>query len=367
MALANSVKRRMRRSRYHLLMPEPVKGKRPARQSWVDVLIAWIERLPGPAWVFYLVVSLLFAATNVGLRWLDGSIPFGVFDPGSIAWGLLTIYGLAFVHFLNGAARRSLEAFRPALGVLEPQYDDLRRRLTSTSPVTAFILLFVGIAFQAIGSSTSPTGWGITSHNSVATNVFSYIQEDILGIFLGVFFFRAIGQLRLIIRIHRESTNINLYESEPHNAFSRFTFPTSVAVTVPYAIAEIVTGTTAGISIFEIGLLVSAFLISTALFVLPLNGMHRRLVQEKAHQVTESDLRFEVLARELHEQVDGHQFEQLDAVNKAMMSLTIESEKLKKISTWPWRPDTLRGFLSSIALPIVLWIITTLLSRYVVP
>jgi hypothetical protein len=126
------------------------------------------------------------------------------------------------------------------------------------------------------------------------------------------------------------------------------------------------TGTAAGISIFEVGLLLSAFLISTALFVLPLNGMHRRLVREKAHQVTESDLRFEALARELHEQVDGRRFEQMDAINKAMASLTIETDKLKKISTWPWRPDTLRGFLSSIALPIVLWIITTLLSRFVV-
>jgi hypothetical protein len=303
------------------------------------------------------------------LRWLDGTERIGTFHGDTIVWGLLTVYGLAFVHLLNGTARRSLAAFRPALGALESDYPELERKLTTMSPLVAALVVVVGLAIQVIGSSTSPSGWGITTQTSLLTNVFTYFQESILGIFLAVFFIRAVGQLRLIGRIHREATNIKLYESEPHNSFSRFTLATSVAITVPYAIADIVTAASSsyGVSLFELVLLGSAILISAAIFVLPLNGMHRLLVRLKYRAMVESDLRFEKATLTLHRQLDAENFDNIDALNKALSSLTIESDKLKRVSTWPWRAETLRGFLTSIALPILLWLITTLLGRFVVP
>ncbi len=47
-----------------------------------------------------------------------------------------------------------------------------------------------------------------------------------------------------------------------------------------------------------------------------------------------------------------------------MTSLLLERETLKKISTWPWEAETMRGFLSSVGLPILLWFITTYLGRF---
>jgi hypothetical protein len=354
-------------------MPQPDSGTavdavaKTSRRSWVDLLIAAIERLPGPAWVFYLGVSIAFAVASVGLRWLDGTEKPGVLHPDTIVWALLTIYGLAFVHLLQGTARRALAAFRPALGALDSQYTELERRLTTMSPVVAAVVVFAGIAIQIVGSSTSPSGWGITAHSSLLTNVFTYVQEGLLGIFLVVFLIRAVGQFRLIARIHRDATNINLYESEPHNAFSRLTFATSVSITVPYAIADIITASSSpyGVSPFELLLLLSAIFISVAIFILPLNGMHRHLVRLKNRAIVDSDLRFESAASALHSSVDAGRYDQIDSINKALLSLVIENDKLKKVSTWPWRAETLRGFLSSIALPIVLWLITTLLGRFV--
>jgi hypothetical protein len=355
----------MTQSRYHLHMPEALPAKRPARRSWVDILIAWIERLPGPAWVFYLAVSAFFAAGDVGLRWLDGSQKVGTIDPVVFVFAVLSIYGLAAVHFLTGAARRSLAAFRPALGALDSEYDALERRLTTMSPLSAIIAVVIAIVIQAVGASTSATGWGITAKTSFATNIFTVFQEVVFGTFIVVFLVRGIRQLRLIVWLHREATKINLYDVEPHIAFSRFTFPASVSVTVPYALAEVLAGFAAGISPFEIVLLVSTIAISFAIFILPLNGMHRRLVLEKRHAIRDSDRRFELAATKLHEQLDVDALDQMDALNKALSSLVIESERLKRISTWPWRADTLRGFLTSIALPIVLWLITTLLGRFI--
>ncbi|RJP48499.1 MAG: hypothetical protein C4583_14125 [Anaerolineaceae bacterium] len=60
--------------------------------SFVDRLMAWIERLPGPAWAFYVLATLLFVALGHGLRWLDGSLQPGTFDPLKFANDSLTFY-----------------------------------------------------------------------------------------------------------------------------------------------------------------------------------------------------------------------------------------------------------------------------------
>jgi hypothetical protein len=134
-----------------------------------------------------------------------------------------------------------------------------------------------------------------------------------------------------------------------------------------YAFVAVISGWSfAKTSGFEIAALAAVVLTSAALFVLPLNGMHRRLVREKSRLVTASNLRFEMAAADLHSLMGQRKFETVDALSKIMTSLVVERDTLKKLSTWPWEPDTLRGFISSIGLPIVLWLITTALSRLIV-
>lgn len=62
--------------------------------------------------------------------------------------------------------------------------------------------------------------------------------------------------------------------------------------------------------------------------------------------------------------MDHDRFEGMDDLNRALASLVIEREALAKISTWPWRPETLRGLLTLVALPILLWFVTALLGRF---
>jgi len=53
----------------------------------------------------------------------------------------------------------------------------------------------------------------------------------------------------------------------------------------------------------------------------------------------------------------------MDDLNKALASLVIERDALARISTWPWRPETLRSFLTSVALPVLIWVVTAFLGR----
>jgi hypothetical protein len=39
----------------------------PYASSWIDRLITWIERLPGPSWFAYILLFLASALINTGL------------------------------------------------------------------------------------------------------------------------------------------------------------------------------------------------------------------------------------------------------------------------------------------------------------
>jgi hypothetical protein len=46
-----------------------------------------------------------------------------------------------------------------------------------------------------------------------------------------------------------------------------------------------------------------------------------------------------------------------------MGALGTERDRLKRVSTWPWSADTLRAFLTSLGVPVLLWFLTTVLGR----
>lgn len=348
---------------------KPEKISRPYPPSFVDRLMAWIERLPGSAWGFYLLITAIIAALGHGLRWLDGSLPPGTFDPFRFSTDVTTIYPLAILHLLGSTARRSLEDFRPALGKLEAEYEKLRYELTTLSPRFVLITTIIGLLIAALNLTQNPIGWGITDQSSLLTNIFSVLIGLLSMVSFVGFLSQAIRQVRLIAYIHKSATGINLYESDSHHAFARLTMRTSIGIVFPiyfftfflYLFDPTAAGSMLAIDVITIVIVV---LISTALFILPLNGMRRRLVEEKTRLMVESDRRFEVAARKLHQRVDADSLERMDDLNKTMASLILEKDTLKKISTMPWEAETMRGFLSSVGLPILLWFVTTYLGRF---
>ncbi len=336
--------------------------------SFVDRLMAWIERLPGPAWGFYLLLTVIFVALGHGLRWLDGSMQAGTFDPLRFANDSLTVYALALMHYLNQTARESLAVFRPALGKLEAEYERLEAELTTTSPRSFLISTAIGFVLTILSFVSDPVAWGITAESSLLTDVVSVVQGSIENVFFFVLIVHTVQQVRLIVRIHRAATNVSLYESNSHHAFSRLTVRAAIGLVFPiYYYSFIVylqIGRLGTMSAVDNSLVIFCLLISAVVFILPLNDMRRRLVREKQRLMVESDRRFEAAARKLHQHVDADNLEKMDDLNKTLASLVIEKDALKKISTWPWEAETMRGFLSSVGLPILLWFITKYLSRF---
>jgi Flp pilus assembly protein TadB len=114
----------------------------------------------------------------------------------------------------------------------------------------------------------------------------------------------------------------------------------------------------------EAGLALASAAIAAAVFGLPLLGAHRLLVAEKEARLAEASSRFEAAAIELHSQLEQRRLAQMDQLNKALSSLEIEQNALRKIPTWPWQPGAIRAVVAALLLPLAIWILQQLLARF---
>ena len=163
--------------------------------------------------------------------------------------------------------------------------------------------------------------------------------------------------------------NINLFEKTPVYAFSALTAHTGIGIViVVYYYVYLfyflhLFGPTYRASLIDSVTAVFLLLIAAASFVLPLSGMHQRLVEEKARLTAEADRRFEGTLKRLHQRLDTDSFERMDELNKALASLQIEQNALRQIPTWPWQPGAMRGVLAALLLPLAVWVLQVLLGR----
>lgn len=332
------------------------------RRSWVDALLAAVDRLPVPPWVLYLAAAVVLAGTSVVLRWADGTHPFPEAAPITTVFAGAGAYVLGVVHYLTRAARRAFAEFRPALGELEPRYAELETRLTTMPSWQAVLAIVLGAAIPIAGQLGG--GWGITARTSLATNLYTIAVQVLLNVLLVVFFLRVGRQLRAIGRIHREATGIRLSDAVAHSAFSRLTFRAAVLIAVPYALVEVAAGLLGESTVVELALLVLALVFSVAVFALPLRGMHARLVALKRTELTALEAACDRATAELTAlvAVGAGRSEGVGPASEAVSALVAARDRVRHLSAWPWSPEALRGFLGSIAVPVALWLATPALE-----
>ncbi len=331
--------------------------------SWVDHIIRGVNRLPFPPLVFYIGLFALVVFLVYLSYWVDGSLPFGNLNiPFPIP--LLPFYSvmsLAAVHYTDTVALRSFEKFLPALGKDEVETAHLRHILTTTPQRPALLMAAIGAVFII------PTIYFSAEVRAMSSLKFSFILAVIIAILgfslTAVLLYHTVRQLRLVSYIHSTATKINLMQLAPVYAFSSLSAQTGLIFLLVLwfdllFIPETYTNP-ALIALNVIGL----GLLAIACFILPLLGMHQRLVIEKQHRLAEVNRRIQESTRLLYERMDGNDLHDADALNKAIGSLITTHDFLMKIPTWPWRPETFTLFFSALTLPIVVYIIQSLLKN----
>ncbi len=342
----------------------------PYPPSWLDRLIGWIRRLPGPTWLSYSVLFVVVALLNHTARWIDGSLQPGTLDVTRLAEVPLIIFLLPYTHYLNNVASKSLSEIRPILEVTEPQFSNLQYELTTLPRRSGLFSIAIGFPVAALSVLASPTSWGFTESPSLLMIIFPSVIAAIAMVLTTTFLFHTVHQLRIVDRLQTMPVEISLFQTGPVYALSSLTVRTGIGIVmivyyyVFMAYSVKVFGPLPPMSVVDLTIFGILLLVAVASFIIPLSRMHDRLVKEKARMLAEANMRIELTVKRLHEQVDSGSLDNADGLNKNLASLLLEAETLGKASTWPWKPETLRGFLGAVTLPVLVWLITTALGRF---
>jgi hypothetical protein len=115
---------------------------RPYPPSWIDALTDWVDRLPAPWWLFYLLLAaLLSGLVALGLWW--GGVYAAVgFHPMQVWLPTLAAYLIGLTHGLDRVAASAMRRFRPAFRGDEAAFDVAVYRMT-TLPARPMLIFTV--------------------------------------------------------------------------------------------------------------------------------------------------------------------------------------------------------------------------------
>jgi len=339
----------------------------PYAPSWLDQFDDYLDRLPGPTWLIYLLAALFLVLSHATIKWWDGSYPVGTFQPFHVVVMLSGIWFIALPHYLNGAAQHAMDRFRPALDANERKGNELTYCLTTLPASPTLLVTSAGLLFGLLVVIGVARGIVFAPSALVFTSSLAIGFEAGIALFICMAFFlfvyHTIYQVKLVNRIYTTNTLIDLFNLTPLYAFSMLTAQTA-AWGIPLVYAWIATEPDIADDKISLAAVLTTITLALVTFLWPLLGIHRRLVEKKRCAQVEVGQRLKRCLAELHERIDDQRTTELDAAMKAIAALQQEQALLDKIPTWPWRSETIRGLTTAIFLPIVLWFINQLLAHF---
>ncbi len=337
--------------------PAPLPAQREAAQPFPpsihDRFIQVVKRLPLPYGLTYLLLFLLTILINYLVDWLDGSTPAFHFPLIVCLYPLLIWGSLAIMTWLDDTARQALRRFGPLLDVHPETLERLEYEFTTMPPRglvgrTVFWTLLYGVFLVSIYFPVVVP----RLHSTTPTVAYSLV-EGFFAFNCGLFY-HTTRQLLLVNRTVKVVKHFDLFRLDSVYAFSHFTARTGAGLLLMASLFLVVVPvrlTPVPVLAFEVTGMVSAL----AAFALPLWVVHRRLDAEKRRLMAEHELRVEAALRRLHESADENELGSMNRLSSLLQGLSVEGNVLEKIRTWPWRAETLTGFLTAIIVPMAIF------------
>ena len=342
----------------------------PYSASLVDRFILWLERLPGQTWLAFAglgLVSLVYGGVVIAL--LER-------DPATLALrftaiAMMPVLSLALIRHLNQVAGQSLDRFRPLLDLDRAELEQLRYQLTVLPERPVVIVFAFVIVFTIGGAFNAPANFEIDGASPAASFLVVF-HSCLVGACYGALALQVVRQLVLVGRVHRLANRVDLFDMGPLHAFSRLTSQASLGMLVLIGILALTTVrqlTAASSNQLATAVAVSVYatfaMAAVASFVLPLTGLHNRIAAEKERLQAGADARLASLLGALNDDATKMDLSRADGLNKLLGSVFQEREFLAKLPTWPWQAATLRGFVSALVLPVLVYVLARAAERLV--
>lgn len=336
-----------------------------SRPGAVSRFLAWTDRLPGHGWwVFPALAALLFAYAHV-ILWATGRMPFGTVDEVIVVGIAYGPFLLAVLAAANVVSRRSLAEFWPATGWPQADRAGWEAAFANTPGPWGWVALLIGIVLALASFFSAPAAWLGQGADRLILLV-AYLPSLVLGYAMAPGgFVHTVRQLRLVARIHREAQRIDPFDRGPVYAFSRLTVVTGLGYVLVGYYTLTVNGVFAGGSLVTAGAIVFSIAVGVATFTIPLWGIHERLVDEKALLIRGVEDRVARIGTEMYRRIDAGEFDGSKVMSDALGGVTLLRDRIQRLPTWPWPPQLLRGFVSALILPLVIYVLTRLVSNQI--
>lgn len=322
----------------------------PYPPSWLDHLTRRIDQLPGPYWSPYLAAYLAL----LGLAWLLLGLEGRPLSAETVFAHAVPYYGFWLLHYLDRRAAVSLEEYRPAFTGREDEVRQIRWRLTTLPSRPALIVTVVALGISLAVSLS----WGFGSPFSVLDRLQFYAAD----VFAGLYAYHSIRQLRLVNRLYASSTRVDLHDVTPLRSFSTLSAHTAVGGLLILSAGVLITPDGFVGPFLPAGI---AFAVLAVLaFVLPLMGLHRRLVRAKDQELADLARRWQTCMAEVYRRLDRGDLNAAEQVQSTLNALEKARAVVERIPTWPWRAESLRSLVAALVLPVVISMIQYGLRRF---
>lgn len=341
----------------------------PYAPSWIDRTMAWIETLPLPVLVSYILLYLLAAFYVQVSVWLSGSPSFYSDIRYALANAVWLSVPIAALHYLSAEGRLALAEFRGAMNADEKTVRRLEYRLTRI-PKWPVLGINVALAFILILLTSMDPQLVAPEPLSPTTMLMLLIYSSLGFSFVPIFIYQTLRQLRIVAEMYAMVEHVNVFNLQPLYVLSGLTAKTAAAwillANLTLALNVIFNFGMQGLDLsFTIPLLLAQVFFALLAFIVPLWGVHRRIEQDKDQVLEQNSHRLESAYRELERRMKEGDLADMDAFQKGAMALVAFRKEITSISTWPWQPATFRGFLSAVLLPILLFVVQQVLVRFI--
>lgn len=337
---------------------------RPYAPSLFDRFTDRIEALNLPVGTFYAGFSVVLAGLQLAVQFASRAGEVYAFP---LVYILTIAYVLGLMHTLDAIAAQALARFRPLLALDDAEHDQLLYRLTTLPARPALAAGLIGALVGISMLEWLPYSAKIHDLHFADTPLsihFNHGLTLLICAIIGVLVYHTLHQLRVVQQIYNLCSGVDLYDLRPVYAFSTLSASASVGIAlivyVWYLFAPL---------LFNIGVAALVFFTGLALltFALPLRSARRLLVEEKERRLSENGARRRLAFAELQRRVDSGAMVAMDDLNKTVATLELERAALDRISTWPWKSETLRAVAAALFFPVMVWLTQWLLRRLLEP
>lgn len=196
------------------------------KASWIDRLMAAVQKLPMPYWLTYLILGLAETVLLQCIVWLAVPEKRFVVQLESAIFPLWTWGVLALMTALNHEALTGLHRFHPLLDSDEANIATLEYEITTMPARTVLLTIPIWLVLFALIAITTPA---IAQHRDNPVVYPVTLAAGLAAFLIGTgIYIHTVHQLRVVSRLYAGMKKVNMFHLAPVYAFAGLTAQTAV-------------------------------------------------------------------------------------------------------------------------------------------